>query len=42
MTETEYSQAISNMFAKIVGCSFNSYNYFHDDVDELTYEAVSQ
>lgn len=39
MTETEYSQAISNMFAKIVGCSFNSYNYFHDDVDELTYEA---
>lgn len=27
------------MFSKIVGCAFKSYNYFHDNVDELTYEA---
>lgn len=27
------------MFSKIVGCAFNSYNYFHEGVDELTYEA---
>lgn len=39
MTEIEYTQAIHNMFAKIVGCAFNSYNYFHGEVDELTYEA---
>ncbi len=39
MTEIEYAQALHNMFAKIVGCAFNSYNYFHGEVDELTYEA---
>jgi len=27
------------MFAKIVGCAFESYNFYHNDVDELTYEA---
>lgn len=39
MTEQEYTQALYNMFSKIVGCAFNSFNYFHNDVDELTYEA---
>lgn len=38
MTEIEYSQAIINLFARIVGCAFNSYNYWHEDVDELCYE----
>ena len=27
------------MFSKIVGCAFESYNFSHDNVDELTYEA---
>lgn len=27
------------MFSKIVGCAFNAYNFYHNDVDELTYEA---
>lgn len=27
------------MFSKIVGCAFESYNFYHDNVDELTYEA---
>lgn len=39
MTESEYTQAIYHTLAKIVGCAFNSYNYFHGAVDELTYEA---
>lgn len=39
MTDTEYTQTIHQMFSKIVGCAFNSYNYFHEGVDELTYEA---
>lgn len=39
MTENQYTQAVFHMFATIVGCAFNSYNYFHNDVDELTYEA---
>lgn len=39
MTDTEYTQAIYNLFARIVGCAFRSYNYWHSDVDELCYEA---
>lgn len=39
MTELEYAQAVSRMFATIVGCAFKSYNYFHSMADELTYEA---
>jgi len=39
MTEIEYLNAIANMFARIVGCAFNSYNYWHENVDELCYEA---
>lgn len=39
MTETEHTQAIYNLFARIVGCAFRSYNYWHSDVDELCYEA---
>ena len=39
MKETEYLQAVYHMFSKIVGCAFSSYNYFHNEVDELTYEA---
>lgn len=27
------------MFSKIVGCAFNSYNYWHGGYDELVYEA---
>lgn len=27
------------MFARIVGCAFNSYNYWHEGFDELCYEA---
>lgn len=39
MTDIEFQQAIYNVFSKIVGCAFASYNYFHENVDELTYEA---
>ena len=39
MTESEYTQSIYHMFSKIVGCAFASYNFFHNEVDELTYEA---
>lgn len=39
MTETEYKNSLMHMFAKIVGCAFNSYNYWHEGVDELVYEA---
>lgn len=39
MQESQYRQAIYHMFSKIVGCAFESYNFYHDDVDELTYEA---
>ena len=39
MIEIEFSQAIHHVLSKIVGCAFASYNYFHDKVDELTYEA---
>lgn len=39
MTDLEFHHAIYHMFSKIVGCAFASYNYFHENVDELTYEA---
>lgn len=39
MVDSEYQQAICHMFSKIVGCAFESYNYYHGEVDELTYEA---
>ena len=39
MTAIEYKNALYNMFARIVGCAFNSYNYWHADVDEVCYEA---
>lgn len=39
MIELEFTQAMRYMFSKIVGCAFASYNYFHSDMDELTYEA---
>jgi len=39
MTDNEYKGMIYNMFARIVGCAFESYNFYHQGVDELTYEA---
>lgn len=39
MTDNQFAQAYYHMFPKIVGCAFNAYNFYHDDVDELTYEA---
>lgn len=30
---------VFQMFAKIVGCAFNAYNYWHSGMDELVYEA---
>lgn len=39
MTDFEYRQAIHNLFSRIVGCAFNSFNYFPRESDELTYEA---
>lgn len=39
MTEQEYIAKRNGLFRTIVGGAFGSYNYFHDGVDELTYEA---
>ena len=39
MTEQEFTQSVYHMFSQIVGCAFASFNYFHENVDELTYEA---
>lgn len=39
MTEQEYITKRDNLFKKIARCSFESYNFFHSGVDELTYEA---
>ena len=39
MDNIAFKQSIYHMFAKIVGCAFSSYNFFHSGVDELTYEA---
>lgn len=39
MTEQEYIGKRNALFHTIVGSAFESYNYFHTGVDELTYEA---
>ena len=39
MFQAEYRDQIHQMFAKIVGCAFNAYNYWHGGMDELVYEA---
>ncbi len=39
MTEQEYQKKRDGVFRVIVGCAFDSYNYFHAGMDELTYEA---
>ena len=39
MTELEFRNSVNQMFATIVGCAFESYNFYHENVDELTYEA---
>jgi len=39
MTEIEFQNRKEMMYAKIVGCAFNSYNYWHSGMDELVYEA---
>ena len=39
MTDGEFHQSVYHMCSKIVGCAFASYNFYHDGVDELTYEA---
>lgn len=42
MTEIEFQDKKNIVFAKIVGCAYNSYNYWHWGVDELVYEAGLQ
>ena len=39
MTEIEFRNKLDIVFAKIIGCAFNSYNYWHYGVDELVFEA---
>lgn len=39
MTEDEFNTLKYNMFSRIVGCAFASYNYWRSGMDELTYEA---
>lgn len=39
MTDNEFMGMVFNMFSRIVGCAFASYNFYHAGVDELTYEA---
>lgn len=39
MTEKEYIVKRNTLFRTIVGCAFDSYNYFHNGMDELIYEA---
>lgn len=39
MTEQEYICRRDKLFKLIAKCSFESYNFFHAGVDELTYEA---
>ena len=39
MTQQEFETKRKNMCDRITGCAFASYNYWHDGVDELTYEA---
>ncbi len=39
MTELEFANRKTQMFARIVGCAFRAYNYFHAGMDVLVYEA---
>lgn len=39
MTENEFANKKRQMFARIVGCAFRAYNYFHAGMDEIVYEA---
>ena len=39
MTELEFANRKTQMFARFVGCAFRAYNYFHAGMDELVYEA---
>ena len=39
MDKIEFENRKIQMFARIVGCAFNAYNYFHAGMDELVYEA---
>ncbi len=39
MTEQEYIVKRDSLFKSIANCAFASYNFFHNGMDELTYEA---
>jgi len=39
MTQYEFEIKRKVMCDQITGCAFASYNYWHEGVDELTYEA---
>lgn len=39
MTEQEYFAMRDQLFKSIARCSFESYNFYHSGMDELTYEA---
>jgi len=39
MNELEFQNLKSNLFSRIIGCAFASYNYWKSGMDELTYEA---
>ena len=39
MTEQEYIKKRDALFKAIARCSFESYNFFHGGMDEITYEA---
>lgn len=39
MIEQEYNTKRDALFKLIANCSFESYNYFHNGYDEITYEA---
>ena len=39
MTEQEYIEKRNVFFRNIVGCAFESYNFYHAGMDELVYEA---
>ena len=39
MDKDEFRDQVHQMFAKIVGCAFRTYNYWHPGMDELVYEA---
>ena len=39
MTQSEFEIKRQHMCDRITGCAFSSYNYWHEGVDELVYEA---